>query len=299
MAKNEIWSIGGGVAYYKEFMTWLETFETPVTDIFQEMYDTHSMLPWNGGKFQKKLYNWSLSETVRRILHWNGMGVHFDLLCTNTLLTPEMIENVDPDVTWMLENLHTIGKNIGVTVADFDLKDYMRSNYPKFRVTASVGYDNSDPLVLDELFDTHDKVCWPLWANNDYELMAQYPMDKLKIVVDTECWMKCPYARPKKHFDDVSIMVNEGFKYWRSDADDDLYSCIVQRKDLVVPDSENTKRMPADMEALRELGVYQFKIGTRTNGIWSLTRKVKEYLGYDNLYNEPDTSDTPRKFRTE
>jgi hypothetical protein len=295
MAKNEVWSVGGALVMFPQFMEWFTKFDRPVTDIFQEVYDTHPFLPWNGGKFQRVVPKWSLAESVRRILALQRLGLHFDYTFNNTLIDPKSLENPNKDLVWMLEN--TNKGAIGATVADLNLKDWFRSNFPHYRLTASSCFDDYDLKNIDMFLKEFDMVVVPIWANKQFDVLSTKDISKIKFIVDTECWTKCPYHTPKDHYDAVAMYNNSGVSYWKDDTT--LYSCDVELNDLEIPIEENTCMWPEDMAIARQTGFRNFKIASRANTFLGLTKKVRDFIGYDNVFYESDNIErVTSKFRT-
>lgn len=292
---EEVWTIGGGLSKFDEMMEWIKGFNVPVTDVFTEVYDTHSSLPLNGGRYQRSHYKWSLAESARRILKWNAKGMLFDLTFNNTLLTPDVLDNLDEDITWFIEQVDN-DKN-GVIVADMDLKDWFKSNYPGFRLSASTCFDNSDPEYLAALCDEFDIVCLPLWANKSWDVLSELEISKLKIIVDLECKIGCQYHTPKDHYDAVSQLILGTKRYWRDD--NEVYTCKMEVNDEVVYHTENTKMFPEDMAKAREIGIRRFKIASRTNNMLRLSSAVEEYRGINNVYACTPAGGVAPKFRTE
>lgn len=293
---NEEWSLGGGLTKYKDMMEWLNRIGIPAQTMFERIHDTHSGLPWNGGKVSQYVDKWSLATTVERILKWNALGIAVDLTLNNTTLSQDAIDNPDEDMLWLFENINN-GKN-GVTVADERLKDFFRSNYPDFRVTASACFGNTDPEFIDELIADYDVVMVPLWLNKDVETLSARDTSKLVVIVTEECWINCPYHTPKDHYDAYSDIINSGKLYWRL-TNEVAESCAALKAGDIVPRAENTKIFEDDLTALRNIGVNKFKIASRTRNMQYLTTFVRDYLGFDFIYAGLQTRKYAEKFATE
>jgi len=168
-----------------------------------------------------------------------GMNINVRLPITNHFATPEEYEENHA----FLEKYHRPGNSLIIT--NDDLAKWIRSDFPKYRLEASVIKNINTLKKVDEAFAIYDTVILPMASNDDEELLKAVDNKKnITLFANAGCAYTCP---SKICYPSVSKANKEG--------DSSLFRCSQKLKE------RNTIGMiDFDLEHLKSLGFERFKL---------------------------------------
>lgn len=154
---------------------------------------------WNGGRSQGGYTDKSFMKTV--IKAFNDRGIPLRFTFTNLMLEKKHLS--DERCNTML-HLAKNGQN-GVIVASPLLEEYLRSNYPEFRLTSSTCKRlNTEEGLLAELEKDYHIVVADYDLNNRFEILEKLPRKQdVELLVNACCEPECP-ARVQ-HYKDIGL----------------------------------------------------------------------------------------------
>lgn len=203
-------SVPGGFTRTQEIIALADEIRKLDDRIVIQAYDTAQGLQWNGGRLiinqraahlssHRKVYDVStenLHEAVNRVRLLNEHGIPFNLTLNNVL---ENLDTEDEDGNYLLRHLENDMN--WVTVATRALTQHVRSEYPKFKICASICFVWHDLEACKRACQTYDLVVMlPEFAYQD-EALAQLPVDKLSFILNDDCYL---YCRRKEHYQALS-----------------------------------------------------------------------------------------------
>ena len=168
-----------------------------------------------------------------------GMNINVRLPITNHFATPKEYEENHA----FLEKYHRPGNSLIIT--NDDLAKWIRSDFPKFRLEASVIKNINTVKKVDEAFAIYDTVILPMASNDDEELLKAVDNKKnITLFANAGCAYTCP---SKICYPSVSKANKEG--------DKSLFRCSQKLKE------RNTIGMfDFDLDYLKSLGFERFKL---------------------------------------
>ena len=168
-----------------------------------------------------------------------GMNINVRLPITNHFATPEEYEENQA----FLEKYHRPGNSLIIT--NDDLAKWIRSDFPKYRLEASVIKNINTVKKVDEAFAIYDTVILPMASNDDEELLKAVDNKKnITLFANAGCAYTCP---SKICYPSVSKANKEG--------DKSLFQCSQKMKE------RNTIGMfDFDLDRLQSLGFERFKL---------------------------------------
>ncbi len=261
------WTISGGLIFFNEISNYLEYMRRLLksdSHVVDSVHDCPPGLIWQGGRYIPwgKL---TLDDYISFVKIYNHKGIGVFYTFSNTCLEPEHLE--DDMCNYFLEK--TENPMNGVILASDILRDYVRSQYPKFSTKASIANMSTDYQSLLSLYDT--AVVQPD-DNRKYDLLSTLDTSRLEVLVNEACVQNCSYKR--EHFDYFSKNVLERRVLWKHL--EDLNTCYAEKAgdmrcdELVLSIDEVRK--------LYDIGIRRFKIAGRDTSADYMTSQMKYYI---------------------
>ena len=164
----------------------------------------------------------------------------------------------------------------GVICANHQLRDYVKDNYPEFKLIASRIFNQTDDEGIKELCRKYDLVVLPEQKNNDFELLKRVPAEKIELIVNSFCRWHCPNRA--KHYRLIS-KYNKKMKNPSSFKRNFYKHFLLKRIACPKSSREQIERVriePSQIKKYIELGFKNFKVLDRSNPPTPLF--VEEYL---------------------
>ena len=167
------------------------------------------------------------------------MNINVRLPITNHYATPEEYEENQP----FLEKYHRPGNSLIIT--NDELAGWIRSDFPDYRLEASVIKNINTLKKVDEAFRLYDTVILPMTSNDDEELLKSIDNKKnVTLFANAGCAYTCP-----------SKICYPSISKANKTADKDLFQCSQKLKE------RNTIGMyDFDLDYLQSLGFERFKL---------------------------------------
>ena len=167
------------------------------------------------------------------------MNINVRLPITNHIATPEEYEENQP----FLEKYHRPGNSLIIT--NDELAGWIRSDFPDYRLEASVIKNINTVKKVDEAFGIYDTVILPMKSNDDEELLRAIDNKKnITLFANAGCAYTCP---SKICYPSISKANKVG--------DNSLFRCSQKLKE------RNTIGMfDFDLDYLQSLGFDRFKL---------------------------------------
>jgi len=167
------------------------------------------------------------------------MKINVRLPITNHYATPEEYEENQP----FLEKYHRPGNSLIIT--NDELAGWIRSDFPDYRLEASVIKNINTLKKVDEAFRLYDTVILPMTSNDDEELLKSIDNKKnITLFANAGCAYTCP-----------SKICYPSISKANKTADKDLFQCSQKLKE------RNTIGMyDFDLDYLQSLGFERFKL---------------------------------------
>lgn len=119
------------------------------------------------------------------VLQYVGVGLRLPL--TNHYVEPEDYSASRP----LLENHHQQGN--AVIVTNDNLARWIRRDFPKFKIEASVIKNLKTYARIAEAFEIYDTVVLPMELNQDESFLANVPRkDRITLFANAGCALTCP-----------------------------------------------------------------------------------------------------------
>lgn len=167
------------------------------------------------------------------------MGINLRLPLTNHHASPEEYEENLP----FLEKYHRPGNSLIIT--NDDLAGWIRTDFPEYRLEASVIKNINNVKKVDAAFKIYDTVILPMASNNDEEFLNSLERKKdITLFANAGCALTCP---SKICYPSISKANKVG--------DHSLFRCSQKLKE------RNTIGMyDFDLDQLRSMGFERFKL---------------------------------------
>ena len=154
---------------------------------------------WNGGRTQGGVCDKGFIKGV--IASFNERGIPLRFTFTNPVLEKK---HLNDDFCNMVMNLANNGLNEVIVVSPL-LEDYIRKNYPKYKITSSTckRITDSDSLCSEVEKDYHIVVI-DYDLNHDYETLEKIPdKKKCELLVNACCNPGCPIR--SEHYNAIGL----------------------------------------------------------------------------------------------
>ena len=241
---------------------------------------------WNGGRTQGGTCDKNFVKTV--INSFNAEGIPLRFTFTNPMLEKKHLSD---NFCNMVLNLANNGLNEVIVVSPI-LEDYIRKNYPKYKITSSTCKRITDPDALsDELERDYHIVVVDYDLNNKFDVLEKIPhKDKCELLVNACCVPGCP--RRVEHYRQIGLQqiayCNHIKKYpnapfdmskFDNESTRETFKCPSMEKTIFDVKSLSTHISPdAIWEKYVPMGFSQFKIEGRTAGLLNLIETYMYYM---------------------
>ena len=237
---------------------------------------------WNGGRSQGGNSDKAYMKAV--IKEFNDRGIPLRFTFTNLMLEKKHLS--DERCNMML-NLANNGMN-EVIVASQMLEDYIRRNYPKYKLTSSTCKRlDSEEALTAELGKDYNVVVADYDLNNRFDILEKLPRKQdVELLVNACCQPKCPMR--VQHYKDIrqaqidfcahiKKYPNVPFDIAKSDPHN-FRDCPYSKRNIYgIRDLPTHISPEAIWEKYVPMGFEQFKIEGRTA---STLNKIETYLYY-------------------
>ena len=163
-----------------------EYFREGVT--FASVYGAFPPSMWNGGRPMGGMR--CDEDVIKRVIKaFNEQGVPLRFTFTNPLIGKEHLD--DPFCN-MVMRLADNGLNEVIVFSEV-LEDYIRTKYPKYKITSSTCKRITDPAKLaEELERDYHVVVLDYDLNNKFDILEKLPHpEKIEVLVNSTCFPNC------------------------------------------------------------------------------------------------------------
>ena len=238
---------------------------------------------WNGGRSQGGFADKNYMKAVIR--EFNNRGIPLRFTFTNLMLEKKHLSD---DRCNLMLHLADNGMN-EVIVASPLLEDYLRKNYPNFKLTSSTckRLDTEEGLIAELEKDYHTVVA-DYDLNNNFDILEKLPRKKdVELLVNACCQPECP-AR-MQHYKDIGeqqiAFCNHVKKYPNAPFDlekhdpNNFRNCPYSKRNIFAIKELKTHISPdAIWEKYIPMGFEQFKIEGRTASVPNLIETYMYYM---------------------
>ncbi len=252
------------------------------------VYGTFPPAIWNGGRFQ---YGQCDKGFIKQVIkEFNNRGIPLRFTFTNPVLEKK---HVHDEYCNMIMHLADNGLN-EVIVASPVLEDYIRKNYPGYKLTSSTCKRITDP---DKLYEEVDKdyhiVVIDYDLNNKFDVLEKIPdKEKCELLVNACCNPGCrlrsehyrsigaeqlAYAEHLKRNPNGEFDFRKAVKY-KDYINEDILRCKCMSRSVFQIKGLSSHISPEDIwEKYIPMGFSQFKIEGRTIELFNL---IEHYMYY-------------------
>ena len=224
---------------------------------------------WNGGRTQGGMVDKNFIRAVIKAVNDRGIPLRFTF--TNPVLEKKHLS--DPFCNMVMAMANN-GLNEAIVVSPL-LEDYIRNNYPKYKLTSSTCKRITDPKALEEeLGRDYHIVVVDYDFNNNWEVLEKLPRKKdCELLVNACCEPNCP--RRSAHYRCIGVQqiaYNEHIKKYTNlpfDAakydPENFRNCPYSQRGIFDIRGLRTHITPDDIwNKYVPMGFEQFKIEGRT-----------------------------------
>ncbi len=224
---------------------------------------------WNGGRTQGGMVDKNFIRAVIKAVNDRGIPLRFTF--TNPVLEKKHLS--DPFCNMVMAMANN-GLNEAIVVSPL-LEDYIRNNYPKYKLTSSTCKRITDPKALEEeLGRDYHIVVVDYDFNNNWEVLEKLPRKKdCELLVNACCEPNCP--RRSAHYRCIGVQqiaYNEHIKKYKNlpfDASkydpENFRNCPYSQRGIFDIRGLRTHITPDDIwNKYVPMGFEQFKIEGRT-----------------------------------
>lgn len=248
------------------------------------IYGTFPQSLWNGGRSVGGVCDKKFIRTVVR--QFDKLGIPLRFTFSNPVITEE---HLDDEFCNFILKVAENGKN-GVIVVSPILEQYIRENYPGYKVTSSTCKRITDINALNSETDkNYDIVVIDYDFNNKFELLEQVKnKEKCELLVNACCQPNCPNRI--NHYREIGLSQIAYCEHLKKDPKkpfnlkdhgikaDSYLNCPYMDYDAVEVRQHPTHISPqAIFEKYIPMGFEQFKIEGRTATLFNL---METYLYY-------------------
>ncbi|MBR3667458.1 MAG: hypothetical protein IKH96_06740 [Ruminococcus sp.] len=266
------------------FATVLEQYPQYFRDFeIASFYGAFPQSIWNGGRTQEGLCDKKFVKMVLKAFNDRGIPVRFTF--TNPALEKKHLNDKFCNMVMSLANN---GLNEAIVVSPI-LEDYIRKNYPDFKLTSSTckRLDDGERLA-QELEKDYSIVVVDYDLNNKFDILEKLPhKEKCEFLVNSNCRPACPNR--KQHYYNVGVQqinyANHMRKYPDQPYDPIIFgdganqNCPFFTRNLFEIRDLSTNIKPADIwDKYLPMGFNQFKIEGRTAWLFNLIETYIYYL---------------------
>ncbi|MBQ8960998.1 MAG: hypothetical protein IJ071_07255 [Ruminococcus sp.] len=238
---------------------------------------------WNGGRTQPGVCDRSFVRSV--IKAFNDRGIPLRFTFTNPALEKKHLSD---DFCNMVMNMANNGMNEAIVFSPL-LEDYIRRNYPKYKLTSSTCKRITDPEALKaELEKDYSIVVVDYDFNNNFEVLEKLPRKQdCELLVNACCEPGCP--RRSAHYlsigkqqiaycEHIKKFPNVPFNVEKHDPER-FRDCPFSQRGIFEIRGLRTHISPDDIwEKYVPMGFEQFKIEGRTAGHLNILETYMYYM---------------------
>ena len=266
------------------FATVLEQFPQYFRDVeIASFYGAFPQSIWNGGRTQEGLCDKKYVKMVLNAFNEKGIPVRFTF--TNPALEKKHLNDKFCNMVMSLANN---GLNEAIVVSPI-LEEYIRKNYPNFKLTSSTckRLDDGERLAA-ELEKDYSIVVVDYALNNKFDIPEKLPhKDKCEFLVNSNCRPACPNRA--QHYYNVGVQqinyANHMRKYPDQPYDPIIFgdgkdqNCPFFTRNIFDVRDLSTNIKPDDIwEKYLPMGFEQFKIEGRTAWLFNLIETYVYYM---------------------
>ena len=266
------------------FATVLEQFPQYFRDVeIASFYGAFPQSIWNGGRTQEGLCDKKYVKMVLNAFNEKGIPVRFTF--TNPALEKKHLNDKFCNMVMSLANN---GLNEAIVVSPI-LEEYIRKNYPNFKLTSSTckRLDDGERLAA-ELEKDYSIVVVDYDLNNKFDILEKLPhKDKCEFLVNSNCRPACPNRA--QHYYNVGVQqinyANHMRKYPDQPYDPIIFgdgkdqNCPFFTRNIFDLRDLSTNIKPDDIwEKYLPMGFNQFKIEGRTAWLFNLIETYVYYM---------------------
>ncbi len=266
------------------FATVLEQYPQYFRDFeIASFYGAFPQSIWNGGRTQEGLCDKRFVKMVLKEFNDRGIPVRFTF--TNPALEKK---HLNDKFCNMVMSLADNGLNEAIVVSPI-LEEYIRKNFPNFKLTSSTckRLDDGERLAA-ELEKDYSIVVVDYDLNNKFDILEKLPhKEKCEFLVNSNCRPACPNR--KQHYYNVGVQqinyANHMRKYPDKPYDPIIFgnganqNCPFFTRNLFEIRDLSTNIKPADIwDKYLPMGFNQFKIEGRTAWLFNLIETYIYYL---------------------
>lgn len=228
------------------------------------IYGAPQFTIWNGGRIKNLTYadinnvkDWSIDEKVNCALTF-----------TNCLIKESHLNNIYcNELTKLFEK-----ENNSIIIHSPILEEYIRKNYPKYKIISSTTKCITDfEKLKEELDKDYERVVLDYNFNRQFKLLKQIEKkEKCEILINAVCEEEC--IRRKKHYEHISKMALHT-------PDEEIFECPHMGKPFFACLKENLNVISVDeiYNLYAPLGFEHFKIEGRTTHVQDLIEILVYY----------------------
>ena len=266
------------------FATVLEQYPQYFRDVeIASVYGAFPQSIWNGGRTQEGLCDKRYIKMVLKAFNDKGIPVRFTF--TNPALEKK---HLNDKFCNMILSLADNGLNEVIVVSPL-LEDYIRRNFPGFKLTSSTckRLDDGERLAAELEKDYHIVVV-DYDLNNKFDILEKLPhKDKCEFLVNSNCRPACPDRA--QHYYNVGVQqinyANHMRKYPDQPYDPIVFgdgknqNCPFFTRNIFDIRELSTNIKPADIwDKYLPMGFEQFKIEGRTAWLFNLIETYVYYM---------------------
>lgn len=238
---------------------------------------------WNGGRPQPGVCDSNYVKAV--IKAFNDRGIPLRFTFTNPALEKKHLNDTFCN---MVLNLANNGLNEAIVVSPI-LEEYIRTNFPKYKLTSSTCKRITSPELLEEeLGKDYSIVVVDYDFNNNFEVLSKLPRkEDCELLVNACCEPNCP--RRAEHYHTIGLMqiaYNEHLKKFpnkpfNANAIDTkgLERCLFGQRGVYDIRNLRTHISPDDIwEKYVPMGFEQFKIEGRSSSNLNIAETYMYYM---------------------
>ena len=266
------------------FATVLEQYPQYFRDVeIASFYGAFPQSLWNGGRTQEGLVDKHFVKMVLKAFNDKGIPVRFTF--TNPALEKKHLNDKFCNMVMSLANN---GLNEVIVVSPV-LEEYIRKNYPDFKITSSTckRLDDGERLAA-ELEKDYNIVVVDYDLNNKFDILEKLPhKEKCEFLVNSNCRPACPNRA--QHYYNVGVQqinyANHMRKYPDQAYDPIIFgdganqNCPFFTRNIFEIRGLSTNIKPDDIwDRYLPMGFSQFKIEGRTAWLFNLIESYVYYM---------------------
>ncbi len=233
---------------------------------------------WNGGRNVPGAFNAALTKKI--LDDFNSRGIPLRFTFTNPVLTEKHLEDKNcNEIMKMADN----GLNEVIVMSPM-LEQYIRENYPNYKITSSTCKQIRDmDGVNAELEKNYSLVVLDYNWNNKFDVLEQVKdKGRCEILVNACCQPNCPrrgqhYSEIGKHQIELCNTANSGIAI--KNIVKDPFPCEFMNYDIYMSNKFSTHISPDSIENdYLPMGFNQFKLEGRTIGDVQMLEMYIYYL---------------------